>query len=122
MLPGDPAIRRAWCRRGDVIVVPQGETHVLGSSIDLVPEVLAPLLANQVETKPGEVIASPAPAVEAAGHSHGVRLSRAARRSATSVALRVAETVQGEHARIRRVVARIVAAVCNRGGSLGAGG
>jgi len=41
---------------GDVIVVPQGETHLLGSSTDLSPELLAPVLANQVETAPGEVM------------------------------------------------------------------
>lgn len=41
---------------GDVIVVPQGETHLLGSSIDLSPQLLAPLLADQVETIPGEVM------------------------------------------------------------------
>jgi AraC-like DNA-binding protein len=41
---------------GDLIVVPQGETHVIGSSTDLSPESLAPLLANQVETMPGEVM------------------------------------------------------------------
>ncbi len=41
---------------GDLIVVPQGETHVLGSSTELSPESLAPLLANQVETAPGEVM------------------------------------------------------------------
>jgi AraC-like DNA-binding protein len=41
---------------GDVIVVPQGETHLLGSSIDLSPEFMAPLLASQVETRPGEVM------------------------------------------------------------------
>jgi len=41
---------------GDVIVVPQGETHLLGSATDLSPELLAPLLANQVETTPGEVM------------------------------------------------------------------
>jgi AraC-like DNA-binding protein len=41
---------------GEVIVVPQGETHSLGSATDLSPELLAPLLANQVETTPGEVM------------------------------------------------------------------
>src|SRR5258706_11429207 len=55
MLPGDPA-SRLKAEAGDVIVVPQGETHVLGSSTDLLPEFLAPLLANQVETRPGEVM------------------------------------------------------------------
>jgi AraC-like DNA-binding protein len=41
---------------GDVVVVPQGETHLLGSSTSLPPELMAPLLANQVETRPGEVM------------------------------------------------------------------
>jgi AraC-like DNA-binding protein len=41
---------------GDIIVVPQGETHVLGSATDLPPELLAPVLAHQVETAPGEVM------------------------------------------------------------------
>jgi AraC-like DNA-binding protein len=55
MLPHDPA-GALQVDAGDLIVVPQGETHVLGSSTDLSPESLAPLLANQVETKPGEVM------------------------------------------------------------------
>jgi AraC-like DNA-binding protein len=41
---------------GDVIVVPQGESHVLCSSTDLAPELLSPLLASQVATRPGEVM------------------------------------------------------------------
>jgi AraC family transcriptional regulator, alkane utilization regulator len=41
---------------GDVIVVPQGETHVLGSSAELSPVSLAPLLADKVRTTPGEVM------------------------------------------------------------------
>ena len=55
MLPHDPdgALR---ADAGDVIVVPRGETHVLGSSTDLSPVSMAPLLANQVETAPGEVM------------------------------------------------------------------
>src|ERR1700693_4136408 len=55
MLPHD----RAGALRvdaGDVIVMPQGETHVLGSSTDLPPVPAAPLLANQVATAPGEVM------------------------------------------------------------------
>jgi len=55
MLPGDPA-STLQVEAGDVIVVPQGETHVLGSSIDLLPEFLAPILANDVQAKPGEVM------------------------------------------------------------------
>ncbi len=41
---------------GEVIVVPQGETHLLGSSTDLPPELMAPLLARHVESAPGEVM------------------------------------------------------------------
>jgi AraC-like DNA-binding protein len=41
---------------GEVIVVPQGETHLLGSATDLTPELMAPLLMDQVETRPGEVM------------------------------------------------------------------
>ena len=36
--------------------MPQGETHVLGSATDLSPELMAPLLTDQVETRPGEVM------------------------------------------------------------------
>jgi AraC-like DNA-binding protein len=55
MLPDDrgSALR---ADAGDVIVVPQGESHVLGSSTDLSPVPAAPLFANQVETTPGEVM------------------------------------------------------------------
>jgi hypothetical protein len=58
MLPHDPgsALR---VDAGDVIVVPQGETHLLGSSTDPSPELMAPLLANQMETTPGEVMTLP---------------------------------------------------------------
>ena len=55
MLPHDPG-GALQVDAGDVIVVPQGETHVLGSSTDLAPVSLAPLLANQMETAPGEVM------------------------------------------------------------------
>lgn len=55
MLPGEPA-STLQVEAGDVIVVPQGETHVLGSSTDLLPEFLAPILANHVQAKPGEVM------------------------------------------------------------------
>jgi AraC family transcriptional regulator, alkane utilization regulator len=55
MLPNNPdsALR---VDAGDVIVVPQGETHLICSSTDLSPEFLAPLLASQVESAPGEVM------------------------------------------------------------------
>ena len=55
MLPHDRA-SALLVEAGDVIVVPQGETHLLGSSTDLSPELMAPLLAKQVETTPGEVM------------------------------------------------------------------
>jgi len=55
MLPDDRA-GALQIDAGDVIVVPRGETHIIGSSTDLTPEVLAPLLANQVATRPGEVM------------------------------------------------------------------
>jgi AraC-like DNA-binding protein len=54
-LPQDPG-SALQVSAGEVIVVPQGETHLLGSSTDLSPVLLAPLLANQVETTPGEVM------------------------------------------------------------------
>ena len=41
---------------GDVIVVPQGETHMIGSATDVAPERMALLLADQVQTRPGEVM------------------------------------------------------------------
>jgi AraC-like DNA-binding protein len=54
-LPQDPG-SALQVDAGDVIVIPQGETHVLCSSADLSPVSLAPLLAGQVETTPGEVM------------------------------------------------------------------
>jgi AraC-like DNA-binding protein len=50
MLPNDRG-SALQVEAGDVVVVPQGESHLLGSSTDL-----APLLAKQVETLPGEVM------------------------------------------------------------------
>ncbi|SAL88518.1 AraC family transcriptional regulator [Caballeronia arvi] len=55
MLPGDSA-GALHVQAGDVIVVPQGETHVLGSSTDLSPEFLGPLLTAQIEMRPGQVM------------------------------------------------------------------
>ena len=55
MLPHDPG-GALQVDAGEVVVLPQGETHLLGSSTDLSPEFLAPLLANQLETTPGEVM------------------------------------------------------------------
>jgi AraC family transcriptional regulator, alkane utilization regulator len=56
MLPPHDRGSAVQVEAGDVIVVPQGETHLLGSSTDLSPELLAPVLADQVETMPGEVM------------------------------------------------------------------
>ncbi|MFO1305455.1 MAG: AraC family transcriptional regulator [Burkholderiales bacterium] len=55
MLPHDPgnAVRLT---AGDVVVVPQGETHVLGSATRLTPELMAPMLAEQMQTAPGTVM------------------------------------------------------------------
>ena len=55
MLPGDPA-GALRIDAGEVIVAPQGETHLIGSATGLAPELLAPLLADQVRTAPGEVL------------------------------------------------------------------
>jgi AraC-like DNA-binding protein len=55
MLPHDPggALR---ADAGDVIVVPQGESHLLGSTTGLPPDFLGPILASKVRTAPGEVM------------------------------------------------------------------
>jgi AraC-like DNA-binding protein len=54
MLPhGDSQVRLV---AGDVIVVPQGETHVLASAAGLTPEFMAPLVAAQLQAAPGEVM------------------------------------------------------------------
>jgi len=41
---------------GEVLVVPQGDEHVLGSDLGLTPEPAAPLLAKHLDLHPGEVI------------------------------------------------------------------
>jgi AraC family transcriptional regulator, alkane utilization regulator len=41
---------------GELLVVPQGETHTMGSAPDLSPVPSASLLASQLETTPGEVM------------------------------------------------------------------
>lgn len=41
---------------GELLVVPQGETHIMGSAPDLTPVPFGPLLADQLETAPGEVM------------------------------------------------------------------
>src|SRR5258706_2284107 len=55
MLPNDPA-SALQADAGDVIVVPQGESHVMGSAIDLAPEPMAPLLPCHGKPVPGEVM------------------------------------------------------------------
>ncbi len=41
---------------GELVVIPQGEAHILGSALDLPAVPAAPLLANHVKTAPGEVM------------------------------------------------------------------
>ena len=41
---------------GELLVVPQGESHVMGSSMDLAPVPSAPLLAGQIQSAQGEVM------------------------------------------------------------------
>jgi AraC-like DNA-binding protein len=56
MLPHQPG-RALLVEAGDLIVVPQGETHVLCSSTDLAPVSSAPLLAKKLASAPGQVMA-----------------------------------------------------------------
>lgn len=41
---------------GELLVVPQGEAHVMGSALDLPRVLSAPLLAKQLESAPGEMM------------------------------------------------------------------
>lgn len=41
---------------GELLVVPQGESHILGSALDLTPVPSAPLLADHLKAAPGEVM------------------------------------------------------------------
>jgi AraC-like DNA-binding protein len=41
---------------GDLLVVPQGDAHLLGSDLALAPAQSAPLLAQHVESNPGEIL------------------------------------------------------------------
>lgn len=43
-------------RAGEILVVPQGETHLLGSDLALAPVPSAPLLAERLQAHPGEVL------------------------------------------------------------------
>src|SRR5262245_33761060 len=42
---------------GELLVVPQGETHILSSAPDLTPVSLAPLIAGHLVASPGEALA-----------------------------------------------------------------
>ena len=41
---------------GELLVVPQGEAHIMGSTLDDAPVSFGPLLADHLETAPGEVM------------------------------------------------------------------
>jgi AraC-like DNA-binding protein len=41
---------------GEILVIPQGEPHIMGSALDLPPVPAASLIAEQLETTPGEVM------------------------------------------------------------------
>ncbi|RJF96529.1 AraC family transcriptional regulator [Noviherbaspirillum cavernae] len=41
---------------GELLVVPQGDEHLMGSTLDMTPTRAAPLLAEHLETLPGEVM------------------------------------------------------------------
>jgi AraC family transcriptional regulator, alkane utilization regulator len=41
---------------GELVVVPRGEAHILGSALDLSPSLAGPLLARQLQTAPGQVM------------------------------------------------------------------
>jgi AraC-like DNA-binding protein len=55
MLPEDRA-HPLRIEAGDVVVVPQGESHILGSAPDLEPVPSAPMLTEHVRTSPGEIL------------------------------------------------------------------
>lgn len=55
MLPDDPA-GAIDLSAGDILVVPQGEAHIMGSARDLQPVPAAALLADKVEASAGEVM------------------------------------------------------------------
>ncbi|MEX3935279.1 AraC family transcriptional regulator [Paraburkholderia phymatum] len=49
----DPAI---CVSAGELLVVPQGEAHIMGSALDLAPVPAGPLLESQLGTAPGELL------------------------------------------------------------------
>lgn len=50
---GSPVLRLV---AGDILVAPQGDSHLLGSTLDLQPVRAAPLLVEQVVARPGEIM------------------------------------------------------------------
>ncbi len=54
-LAGNPR-SAIYLNAGELLVVPQGEAHVLGSDLEISPASAAPLLASQLETAPGQVM------------------------------------------------------------------
>jgi AraC-like DNA-binding protein len=54
-LAGDPA-SAIQLHAGELLVVPQGETHLMGSALDLQPEPAETLLVGQMANSPGEVM------------------------------------------------------------------
>ena len=59
-----------YLNAGELLVVPQGEAHVIGSDLALSPASAAPLLASQLQTSPGQVMTLLMEAVERAQASH----------------------------------------------------
>lgn len=41
---------------GDLVVVPQGETHILGSAADLAPDTPGPVVAEHIASAPGKIM------------------------------------------------------------------
>lgn len=54
-LPDDPAAAFK-VNAGELLVVPQGESHIMGSALGLPPVPSAPLLLSQLEAAPGRVM------------------------------------------------------------------
>jgi AraC-like DNA-binding protein len=54
-LPGD-ASSALRVEAGELLVVPQGEAHLMGSALDLAPVAAAPLLTSQLQGSPGEIL------------------------------------------------------------------
>lgn len=54
-LTGDPA-SAIHVSAGELLVVPQGEAHLMGSSLELTPASASAMLSKYLETSPGEVM------------------------------------------------------------------